>query len=187
MLRWIISRWRGLAPIPQPAPEASEPPVPQAGAVPYRVTDKGLSLLLVTSRRTGRWVFPKGGLMSGRTPWASAAQEALEEAGVEGEVEDVALGVYPSVRIRGERRQPLEVTLYLLRVTRQLDRWPERGQRRRQWMSLPEAIARLGDPGLVAVLEQATPRLEALTPAVRSKKGSGKASAKNQTRAEPGR
>jgi 8-oxo-dGTP pyrophosphatase MutT (NUDIX family) len=187
MLRWIINRWRGHAPIPQPAPEALEPPVSQAGAIPYRVTDKGLSLLLVTSRRTGRWVFPKGGLMSGRTPWASAAQEALEEAGVEGEVEDQPLVVYASVRIRGERQQPLEVTLYLLRVTRQLDRWPERGQRRRQWMSLPDALARLGDPGLIEVLEQAGPRLEALTLAARSKKGSGKGSTKNKTRAEPGR
>lgn len=174
MLRWIINRWRGHAPIPQPNPEALELPVSQAGAIPYRVTNKGLSLLLVTSRRTGRWVFPKGGLMSGRTPWASAAQEALEEAGVEGEVEDQPLGVYASVRIRGERQQPLEVTLYLLRVTRQLDRWPERGQRRRQWMSLPDALARLGDPGLIEVLEQAAPRLAALAPPAKRGKGGGK-------------
>ncbi len=187
MLRWIISRWRGLAPISQPAPEASEPPTPQAGAVPYRVTDKGLSLLLVTSRRTGRWVFPKGGLMSGRTPWESAAQEAREEAGVEGEVEDEPLGVYPSVRIRGERPQPLEVTLYLLRVTRQLDRWPERGQRRRQWMRLPEALARLGDPGLIAALEQAAPRLEALAPPARRGKDGGKGADKHQTKTASGR
>jgi 8-oxo-dGTP pyrophosphatase MutT (NUDIX family) len=102
--------------------------------------------------------------MSGRTPWESAAQEALEEAGVEGEVEDVALGAYPSVRIRGDRREDLEVSLYLLRVTRQLDRWPERGQRRRRWMTLPEAAARLGDPGLVNLLNRAAERLEDMTP-----------------------
>ncbi|MAK81656.1 NUDIX domain-containing protein, partial [Phenylobacterium sp.] len=88
MLRRFIDWWRG----PAPAPRSAQAPTRQAGAVPYRVTDKGVSVLLVTSRRTGRWVFPKGGLMNGRTPWESAAQEALEEAGVEGEVEDVALG-----------------------------------------------------------------------------------------------
>ncbi|MDP2213364.1 NUDIX hydrolase [Phenylobacterium sp.] len=167
MLRRFIDWWRGPAPVPR-TPAA---PTRQAGAVPYRVTDKGVSVLLVTSRRTGRWVFPKGGLMSGRTPWESAAQEALEEAGVEGEVEDVALGAYPSVRIRGDRREDLEVSLYLLRVTRQLDRWPERGQRRRRWMSLSEAAVRLGDPGLVDLLNRAAERLEALAAPVKAAKG----------------
>ncbi|MAK82119.1 MAG: hypothetical protein CMJ17_09625, partial [Phenylobacterium sp.] len=77
----------------------------------------------------------------------------------------VALGAYPTVRIRGDRREDVEVTLYLMRVTRQLDRWPERGQRRRRWMTLPEAAARLGDPGLVELLNRAAERLEALAPA----------------------
>lgn len=173
MLRRFIDWWRG----PAPAPRTHEAPTRQAGAVPYRVTDKGVSVLLVTSRRTGRWVFPKGGLMSGRTPWESAAQEALEEAGVEGEVEDVALGAYPSVRIRGDRREDLEVSLYLLRVTRQLDRWPERGQRRRRWMTLPEAAARLGDPGLVDLLNRAAERLETLAAPAKIAKGRRKVKA----------
>ena len=65
---------------------------PQSGAVPYRMTDKGVRFLLVTSRRTGRWLFPKGGLMPGLEAWDSAAQEALEAAGVEGVVSCAALG-----------------------------------------------------------------------------------------------
>ena len=56
MLRRFIDWWRG----PAPAPRSAQAPTRQAGAVPYRVTDKGVSVLLVTSRRTGRWVFPKG-------------------------------------------------------------------------------------------------------------------------------
>lgn len=181
MLRRIIDWWRRHEPLPQISSETSDPPTPQAGAVPYRLTDKGAAVLLVTSRRTGRWVFPKGGLMSGRTPWESAAQEALEEAGVEGEVEDVALGAYSSVRIRGTQREAIEVSLYLLRVTRQLDRWPERGQRQRRWMSLPDAAARLEDPGLIDLLNQAAGRLEALTPPAKPKKSAGKPTAKGKT------
>lgn len=173
MLRRLIDWWRP----PEPSPPTLQNPTPQAGALPYRVTDKGVSVLLVTSRRTGRWVFPKGGLMSGRTPWESAAQEALEEAGVEGEIEDVALGAYPSVRIRGNQREAIEVSLYLLRVTRQLDRWPERGQRRRRWMSLPEAAARLGDPGLIELLNRAAERLETLGAPARPAKARRKAKA----------
>jgi len=32
--------------------------------------------LLVTSRRTGRWIFPKGRLSEGMEPWQSAEREA---------------------------------------------------------------------------------------------------------------
>jgi 8-oxo-dGTP pyrophosphatase MutT (NUDIX family) len=43
-------------------------------------------VLLLTSRETKRWVIPKGWPMKGRKPWEAAAQEALEEAGLIGQV-----------------------------------------------------------------------------------------------------
>lgn len=165
MLRRFFDWWRGAD---LEAPDTA--PTPQSGAVPYRVTDKGVRFLLVTSRRTGRWLFPKGGLMTGREPWESAAQEALEEAGVEGRVSPEPLGAYRSQRIRDDRSQTIEVTLYPLEVTRQLDRWPEKSQRRRRWADIDEACAMVRDPGLVAVLETAQARIAAQAPAPRKAK-----------------
>ena len=59
--------------------------------------------LLITSRRTGCWIFPKGSLMEGLAPWESAAQEAFEEAGVEGHVDPAPLGTYRTLK-RGLRQ-----------------------------------------------------------------------------------
>lgn len=151
MLRRLIHWWRG--PEPSVAPPNTGGPTPQAGAAPYRLTSKGLSLLMITSRRTGRWLFPKGGLMKGREPWESAAQEAFEEAGVEGVVDPSPLGAYQTERVRNGRSERIEVVIYPLKVTRQLDRWPERGQRRRRWVSLTEARGLLSDPDLLAILD----------------------------------
>ena len=55
----------------------------QSGCIPYALVGGQAVFLLITSRRSGRWVFPKGSHMDGKTPWDSAAQEAYEEAGVE--------------------------------------------------------------------------------------------------------
>ncbi|MDO8409002.1 MAG: NUDIX hydrolase [Phenylobacterium sp.] len=155
MLRRFVHWWRG------PFPETATAPTPQAGAVPYRLTKDGPVFLLVTSRRTGRWLFPKGGLMRGRTPWESAAQEALEEAGVEGVVRDQPLGTYTARRIRGDQTETIAVTLYLLEVTRQLDRWAEKAQRQRRWADLDTAIALLGDAALGEMLQTAAADLAA--------------------------
>lgn len=37
--------------------------------------------LIVTSRRTGRWIFPKGQPEKNEPGWGTAAREAFEEAG----------------------------------------------------------------------------------------------------------
>src|SRR5690606_25585077 len=54
----------------------------QSAALPFRQQGGKLEVMLITSRRTGRWGVPKGGIQAGMTPWESAAEEAAEEAGV---------------------------------------------------------------------------------------------------------
>ncbi len=120
----------------------------QAGAIPYAVIDGQVAVLLVTSRRTGRWIFPKGGLMQGLAAHEAAAREALEEAGVEGEVGATPLGAWRTIKRRGVRVTPIEVDMFPLRVTRQLDSWEEQSQRRRHWAGLREAQQLLRDPYL---------------------------------------
>lgn len=123
-------------------------PIRQAGAIPYTVVKGQPVFLLITSRRSGRWIFPKGELSDGMTPWELAAHEAFEEAGVRGAVETKPIGSYRTMKTVAFRRQPLLVDLYPLRVEEQLSEWPEREQRHRHWVILPEAKRLLSDTKL---------------------------------------
>ncbi|KRA99179.1 hypothetical protein ASD83_01215 [Devosia sp. Root685] len=125
----------------------------QAGALPYAVVEGRLAFLLITTRRTGRWIFPKGGIEPGTTPWESAAAEAVEEAGVVGEIDQVAIGSYRA-STGGSTATLIDVDLYPLRVTQQLDDWRERGQRLRHWATLDEAKRLLADRSLARLAEK---------------------------------
>ena len=141
-LQHLIQNWRDRL---TPRVEAAEV-ARQSGAIPYTVVEGRAVFLIVTSRRTGRWIFPKGSVIEGMTPWESAAQEAFEEAGVEGDVEAVPIGAYRDLKTAGMRRLPIEVDLYPLRLLRQLDNWPEKDNRHRHWVILPEAKRLLSNP-----------------------------------------
>ena len=82
----------------------------QIAALPYRSSgpalDAPVSVLLVTTRETKRWVIPKGNLANGVAPHTGAAEEALEEAGVVGAVCPVPLGHLPLSQAQGQRRVP---------------------------------------------------------------------------------
>lgn len=127
-----------------------EPAGPQFGALPYRIVDGQLVVLLITSRGRGKWIFPKGGQMNGKTPWESAAHEAYEEAGVEGEIETVPIGSYV-LPVTDERPQPVEVKMFPLLVTSQREDWKEMGQRYRHWAVLAEAKRLITHEGLADV------------------------------------
>jgi phosphohistidine phosphatase len=120
----------------------------QSGVIPFRFAGERLQVLMITSSSGRRWVFPKGIVEEGLTPEASAAAEALEEAGVEGEVILPSLGTY-------ERRKwggTVSVTMFPMRVTRIHDDWAEKDFRQRAWLSEAEASARISDPPLQEIL-----------------------------------
>ncbi|WP_332691220.1 NUDIX hydrolase [Devosia sp.] len=121
----------------------------QSGALPYAIVDNRVVFLLVTSRRTGRWIFPKGSISSGMTAWDSAAKEALEEAGVSGQIGANAIGTYENTD-RGVRT---EIDLYPLRVEAQLQTWQEMDQRLRHWALLAETKRLLADRSLSSIAE----------------------------------
>lgn len=121
------------------SPRSDTPQAPrQAGAMPYAVVEGEVVFLLVTARRSGKWIFPKGGVAGGSAPWESAAQEAMEEAGVSGEVSPVPIGSYRT-RVSDTRGSLAEVDLFPLLVKQQHDKWPEMKQRLRHWATLGEA------------------------------------------------
>src|SRR5437763_2945837 len=72
----------------------------QVAAVCYRVRYGSIEFLLVQTRGSGRWTFPKGSTEPGLTHAQAAAMEAFEEAGVHGRIEEASFARY----LRGRRR-----------------------------------------------------------------------------------
>ena len=127
----------------------------QVAALPCRRTAEGhLEVCLVTSRETGRWVIPKGWPMAGKTNWEAAATEAYEEAGLRGKMESSPLGSYPYWKRKSDHFVLIETVVYLMRVDKQMRKWPERSERTRRWMTLAEATEEVVEPGLMALLFQ---------------------------------
>lgn len=119
----------------------------QVGALPYALVDGRLSVLLITARRSGRWIFPKGAIEPELSPSESAALEALEEAGVIGQIEETPIGSYRTgSEIDGSSL--VDVDIYPLLVETQLDAWKEQHQRLRHWAVVSEAQRLLADPAL---------------------------------------
>ncbi len=111
----------------------------QSAVLPYREGNKGLEVLLISTRKGGRWIVPKGIVEPGLTPRESARKEAAEEAGIEGQVSDRSLGRYSYKKWGGT----CDVEVFPMLVARELEDWPEAGVRRRKWMPLKKAAKRI--------------------------------------------
>ncbi len=159
LLRSLRARWFSAPPADAEVGDR------QSGAIPYAYVDETVVFLLITSRRTGRWIFPKGSLPRGASPQAHAAREAFEEAGVEGRVESDSIGSYRTWKTRGISRIVIEVAMYPLLVETQADDWPEKGERHRHWVTLTDARRLLTDDRLLtmvdAIARRDPPRLRA--------------------------
>ena len=119
----------------------------QAAATPYRLDHKGdVEVLLVTSRKRGRWVLPKGNIERFGRPHRCAAREAFEEAGVLGEIEPLPTTKYRQLKGSGSEG-PIEVVVdaFPLQVNAELRAWPEKAARQRRWMSIPAAMLAVQD------------------------------------------
>ncbi len=127
----------------------------QVGALPIKQFDDGApAILLITSRERGRWIIPKGWPIEGKS-WAEAALiEAWEEAGVRGDVVSDVFGQFRYVKIDDPKSREVLVDVYRLAVREEEAVWPERGERKRQWFTIEEAVMRLDDRDLAALIER---------------------------------
>jgi 8-oxo-dGTP pyrophosphatase MutT (NUDIX family) len=126
----------------------------QYAALPFRrLAGAGMEVMLITSRRTSRWIIPKGWPMRRKAPHVAAAREALEEAGVIGRIGTSTIGSY-SYEKRLKRGQVVlcEVLVFPLEVKRQRRDWPEKGKRRVQWLSPRKAAAAVKDSVLSSII-----------------------------------
>jgi 8-oxo-dGTP pyrophosphatase MutT (NUDIX family) len=125
----------------------------QAGAICWREGAMGLEILLVTSRRSGKWGVPKGWALRGRSLHKTAEREAWEEAGVVGRTENLMLGpVDAPKRYRLAGTIDWTLALYALQVERLAESWPERRQRQRRWFPQAEAAERVRPRSLQPLL-----------------------------------
>ncbi|WP_417790526.1 histidine phosphatase family protein [Terasakiella pusilla] len=111
----------------------------QSCVVPYRLKNDEVEVLIISSSKNKHWVVPKGIHDPGLSAQESAANEALEEAGVEGVVHDTVLGQYAYAKWEAT----CEVTVYPMEVTRELEpeEWEE-NHRLRRWV-LADSAAQL--------------------------------------------
>jgi 8-oxo-dGTP pyrophosphatase MutT (NUDIX family) len=109
----------------------------QSAVIPFRENDGRLQVLMVTSRKSGRWVFPKGSVRSQRSARDVGIRRALAEAGVSGIVAGSPIGSY---RYRSKKKA-CTVEVYVMEVQSVLDQWPQ-SRRKREWVPVVEALAR---------------------------------------------
>lgn len=126
------------------------PPRMQYAALCYRMREgRALEILLISSRDTGRWVIPKGWPMKGKSAHAVAAQEAYEEAGVEGDCRRSPIGSY-MYRKRLEHGLSIscKVQIHPLQVARLRKNFPEKHERKLCWFDYRAAARRVAEPSL---------------------------------------
>ena len=92
--------------------------------------------------------------MAGRKPTQAAAREAYEEAGLIGTVvRGRPVGHYRyRRRLTTGKLVTCEVSVFLLRVRRELIDWPERDERVRAWFSLEVAATLVAERNLAKLI-----------------------------------
>jgi 8-oxo-dGTP pyrophosphatase MutT (NUDIX family) len=124
----------------------------QCGAICWRLNEMGqLVTLLITSKRTGRWIIPKGNIKRRENQFECARREAFEEAGVTGRIAKKTIGQYRY--FKPERQQWLTVSVYPLLVNEEADAFPEKHVRKRRWLPVKKASICCDEPDLRALFQ----------------------------------
>ncbi|MFZ1415848.1 MAG: NUDIX hydrolase [Defluviicoccus sp.] len=125
----------------------------QVAALPFRVRDGVLEVMLITSRETARWIIPKGWAQSGRKAHAASAREAREEAGVIGKITKRPIGTFRyQKRLSPEQEITCKVQVFPFEVGEVRSEWPEQADRQRCWLPVAEAARLVADSGLRRLL-----------------------------------
>ncbi|KAH6817673.1 nudix hydrolase-like protein 16 [Perilla frutescens var. frutescens] len=123
-----------------------------AGCIPFKyknseddggAPEKVVEVLMINSTSGPGLLFPKGGWENDETAEEAAEREAMEEAGVRGDLVHF-LGCYPfkSKTLQDECSPEglCRAAMYALHVKEELESWPEKSHRERSWRTISEAI-----------------------------------------------
>lgn len=140
------------------APAARGEARAQFAALCYKIAKGKPQFLLITSRRTKRWIVPKGWPMTDRDGAGCALQEAFEEAGVVGEVCGRACGTFRYMKLLDDGAEvPCAVQVFPVRVRSLKSRYPEHSQRRRKWFGRKKAAKKVDDADLARLIRDFAP------------------------------
>jgi len=132
-------------------------PVPQAGAIAFKIVDDSPLILLVRAKKTpDDWIFPKGHIELGETVEETAARELAEEAGVRAE----PVGLVGTVEFRSGD-EDVQVSYCLLIFVSEV---PREEKRERRWCSYEEALKLLSHDNAVDLLRKALPHIQTHLP-----------------------
>ncbi|XP_058077364.1 nudix hydrolase 16, mitochondrial-like isoform X2 [Magnolia sinica] len=136
-----------------------------AGCIPFKYIDsdencgskpeKVIEVLMINSQSGPGLLFPKGGWENDETVEEAAVREALEEAGVRGEIMGF-LGYYDfKSKTHQDEFCPegfCKAAMFALFVKEELPSWPEQSTRRRRWLTIPESVDKCRDPWMQEAL-----------------------------------
>ncbi len=122
----------------------------QSGVIPFRMIRGKIEVLLITSRKKRKWIFPKGVVEAEIGKKASAEKEALEEAGVVGKIVGDSVGEFLNEKWDGMCR----VVIYPMEVMKTVKHWEEESFRNRKWFTLDEALESIYNKELKRILRQ---------------------------------
>lgn len=85
------------------------------------------SVILVESK-SGKWIFPKGGVKEDELPHQASTREAFEEGGVVGDILEAPYCIKN------------DITFFILNVKTLDDKYPEKSKRRRKLIKMEDAL-----------------------------------------------
>lgn len=111
----------------------------QAGAIPCRIVDGVLEVLLISTSSGKNWTIPKGLIDPGVSVVETIHNEAMEEAGIRGKLLNPAIGTYSFTKWGGI----CHVSVFVMMVEELLGDWLEAEMRQREWMPCSEAARKV--------------------------------------------
>lgn len=137
----------------------------QAAALPYVWTPEGVEVAFITSKERKRWIIPKGWPEKKLSLGSVAAMEAVEEAGIHGNIaaEPVGSFVYEK-RLKQGYAVSCRVFVFPLLACEQRLTWKEKKSRSLVWLPLEQAKNTADDKGLAQLLDQLAGELDKLPP-----------------------
>ena len=129
--------------------------IPQAAAIPVYFG----RICLVNSSSCRGWVIPKGRIEPFQSVRQTALQEAWEEAGLRGFVDEAPIGAFHYKKNGSDYR----ATVFIMQVTRVESTWPEDHRRMRRWVLPSDANQFIQVAGMRRVIGRIAALLECPT------------------------
>lgn len=121
----------------------------QSAVIPFRILDNRFEVLIVKTRKNKNWIFPKGIIEIGFSAKSSAEKEALEEAGVKGNLLPKRIGKYSYKKWGGK----CSVKVYGLEVDSIFDNYEE-DFRDRKWVDIEKTANYILNEKLLEIIKE---------------------------------